>query len=298
MYILIRTAVLLVLAALCTRHKCKRKPRKAGNLKWLFRVNLTVVQLMPMTCVGGWCGKEKLLDTPMIKLQVTYVWTSPLFGEQYQLFLTTGNVTKRPYPKERAHRILTKPAQLLILHLVLERPGIYLNEIKSEILQTLFIDISLSTICKILSKNGFSCQKLYTTALQQDQFQRQLYILDVSLYSTDMFIFVDETGADKRNALRKFAYSNRGKPLRNHSLLIRGERISAIACMSINGLLDVKTVQGTTDGDDFYNFVHTHLLPHLLPFDGRNHHSIVILDNCSIHHISEITRVINEVDHL
>ena len=184
------------------------------------------------------------------------------------------------------------------MHLVLERPGIHLNEIKSEILQTLFIDISLSTICKFLSKNGFSRQKLYTTALQQDQFQRQLYILDVSLYSTDMFIFVDETGADKRNALRKFAYSIRGKSLRNHSLLIRGERISAIACMSINGLLDVKTVRGTTDGDDFYNFVHTHLLPHLLPFDGRNHHSIVILDNCSIHHISEITRVINEVGSL
>ena len=126
------------------------------------------------------------------------------------------------------------------MHLVLERPDIYLNEIKSEILQTLFIDISLSTICKFLSKNGFSCQKLYTTAVQQDQFQRQLYILDVSLYSTDMFIFVDETGANKRNALRKFAYSICGKPLRNHSLLIRGERILAIACMSINGLLDVK----------------------------------------------------------
>ena len=37
----------------------------------------------------------------------------------------------------------------------------------------------------------------------------------------------------------------RDKPALNHSLLVRGERISAIACMSVNGLMDVKTVRGT-----------------------------------------------------
>ena len=212
-----------------------------------------------------------------------------------QLFLTTGNVAKRPYPKENAYRKLTKPAQLLIMHLILKKPGIYLHEIKSEILETLFIDISVATISNFLSKNGFSRQKLYHTALQQDEFLRQLYISDVSMYSTDMFIFVDETGADRRNTLRKYAYSVRGKPLRNHSLLVRGERVSAIAAISVHGVVDVKTTIGTNDATDFYDFVNLHLLPHLLPFNGSNHHSIVVLDNCAIHHIPEITKVINEV---
>uniref|UniRef100_A0A1X7TY61 Uncharacterized protein n=1 Tax=Amphimedon queenslandica TaxID=400682 RepID=A0A1X7TY61_AMPQE len=44
-----------------------------------------------------------------------------------------------------------------------------------------------------------------------------------------------------------------------------GERISAIACMSMNGLLDIKLGCETTDGDEYYEFVQTHLLPHLLP---------------------------------
>ena len=65
--------------------------------------------------------------------------------------------------------------------------------------------------------------------------------------------------------------------------------------MSVNGILDVKTVRGTSDGDTFYSFVQTHLLPHLMPFDGVNPHSVVVLDNCSIHHIAEVNSMLEEV---
>ena len=102
-----------------------------------------------------------------------------------------------------------------------------------------------------------------------------------------MLVFVDETGADKRNTLRKYGYS--------YELLVRGERVSAVACMSSAGLLDVKTVRETTNGDTFYDFVQKHLLPHLMPFDGRNPHSVVVMDNCSIHHVQEVVTSIQDV---
>ena len=44
--------------------------------------------------------------------------------------------------------------------------------------------------------------------------------------------------------------------------------MSAIAVMSVQGLLDCKIVHESVDGDVFYDFVHTHLIPHLQPFDG------------------------------
>jgi len=84
-----------------------------------------------------------------------------------------------------------------------------------------------------------------------------------------MLIFVDETGADRQNAIRKYRYSLRGKPLRTHTMLVHGERVSAISCMSVAGLLDVLTVTGTSDGDT-HAFVQTHHLPHLMPFSGVN----------------------------
>ena len=84
-----------------------------------------------------------------------------------------------------------------------------------------------------------------------------------------------------------------GKTLRGHELLIRGERVSAVACMSCAGLLDVKTVKGTTDGDT-YDCSDTPT-PHLMPFDGRNPHSVVVMDNCSIHHVQEVAISIQDV---
>jgi len=146
-----------------------------------------------------------------------------------------------------------------------------------------------------LSSSGFTRQKLQQVALQRDKFERAQYVSDVSVYSSDMFVFIDETGTDRRNMLHKHGYSARGRAPQNHSLLIRGERVSAIACMSVKGILDVKVVKGTSNGDTFYDFLHSHLLPHLLPFDGRNPHSVVVLDNCSIHHISKVRQVLEQV---
>ena len=110
-----------------------------------------------------------------------------------------------------------------------------------------------------------------------------------------MLIFLDETGADRRNAMRRYGYSVRGKPAISHEFFARGEHVSAIAIMSSRGLLDVKMVEGCVNGDEFYAFVHTHLLPHLQLFNGRNPHSVIILDNAPIHHVSEAVKAIEDV---
>lgn len=153
----------------------------------------------------------------------------------------------------------------------------------------------MSTLCKFLHASGFTRQRLQTVALQQDKLLRQQFSLDVSVYSPEMFVFVDETGADRRNTLRKYGYSIRGKPPKKYSFLTRGIRVSAIACMSIAGLLDVKTHTGTVDGEVFYRFVQTHLLPKLMPNNGINPHSVVVLDNCAIHHVDAIVESIEDV---
>ena len=121
-----------------------------------------------------------------------------------ELFHATGSVSKRPYPKERAFRKLTPPAQLLILQLIIQRPGIYLHEIQRELENLLLYNISLPTTCRFLHVSGFTRQKLRNVALQQDAFLREKHRADVSVYSPDMFIFIDETGTDRRNRLRKY----------------------------------------------------------------------------------------------
>ena len=139
------------------------------------------------------------------------------------IFHITGNVSKKPYPKNRAFRKISLPVQLFIIHLIMSHPGIYLREIQTQIQNTLLLDVDISTICRFLHNAGFTRQKLKLCALQRDELIREQYIFDVSVYDVEMLVFVDETGSDRRNMIRKCGYSLRGKPLKNHSLLVRGE---------------------------------------------------------------------------
>ena len=167
--------------------------------------------------------------------------------------------------------------------------------VATELLDTIGVSISLSTICRFLQKIGFTHQRLRLAALQQDDFLRSQFALEVTIYNQDMFIFLDETGNDKWNSVRRYAYSLRGRPMVCQKLLVGGMKLSAIAFMSIHDVLDCMTVTGSVDGEVFHNFVQAGLLPHLMPLDGRNPHSVVVTDNCSVHHMEGTVGMIQEV---
>ena len=107
-------------------------------------------------------------------------------------------------------------------------------------------------------------------------------------------MFVDKTGSDARNFARKSGYSLRGMRNEVPSFLVRGQRISAMAAIDHNGLIDVKLTTGTINSDTFYDFIRGDLLPNLRPFDGTNERYVVIMDNCSIHHVVSITSLFEE----
>ena len=68
------------------------------------------------------------------------------------------------------------------------------------------LDVDVSTICRFLYSSGFTRQKLCYAAIQRNEFLRQKCMLDMSLYEIDMLIFLDETGADRRNTLRRYVW--------------------------------------------------------------------------------------------
>ena len=49
---------------------------------------------------------------------------------------------------------------------------------------------------------------------------------DLSIFSIDMLVFVDESGSDNRDTLRKYGYSLRGQPAKALSLFPRGKHLS------------------------------------------------------------------------
>ena len=157
------------------------------------------------------------------------------------LFKTTGSVEKRPYPKNaRPLQKLTKAVQLTVLHTVLQNPSIYLRELQIEVLANTGVEVGQSSLCTFLKQSNFTRQKMQIVAKQRDEDLRLQFATDVSLYSVEMLVFLDETGSDQRDALRRYGYSLRGKPPRSVRLLHRGEHISAITAMTSEGIQCVR----------------------------------------------------------
>ena len=84
----------------------------------------------------------------------------------------------------------------------------------------------------------------------------------------------------------------RGIPPRVFTLRVRGKHYSAIGILTTDGIEDVYIAEGGVNGEVFLDFVRKSLLPILMPFDGLNTHSVVILDNASIHHVDCVVETI------
>ena len=68
---------------------------------------------------------------------------------------------------------------------------------------------------------------------------------------------IDATACEK-------GYSLRGLTPKDHRLMVRGTRYSAIPVMSIEGIHDVYLAEGNVNGEKFATFLRSCLLPILL----------------------------------
>ena len=62
--------------------------------------------------------------------------------------------------------------------------------------------------------------------------QRARFLCDIQKFKPEHFVFVDETGSNRRNSLRKYGYGIRGLTPVSHQIRIHSQRITAIGVMS------------------------------------------------------------------
>ena len=155
--------------------------------------------------------------------------------------------------------------QLTLLYLILENHGIYLYEIQTKLESLFGVCVSTATICRTLQSMGCTRQVMRRVAIQCSD-----TLAEISIYDPRMFVWLDETGCDRRNTLRKCGYSLRGISICDYRLLVRGKRYSVIPVISLDGIHDVYITEGTVNGKKFADFVQNCLLPVLKPFNYVN----------------------------
>ena len=210
------------------------------------------------------------------------------------LFDSTGSVD----PKEQTcgpRPELGKMEPFTNLQLLIHKPTLQLKEVQEKLFDATGTWVHQSTICRAIKKQGFTLKKVQYIALQQSESKRIEFMSDISAFDANMLIWIDENGSDQRDEIRKYGYSLKGKPARTCQLCVSGKRYSAIPVMTTSGIEDVYITTGGVNGDTFEHFICKCVLPILLPFDGHNPHSIVIMDNASIHHVVRVWEIITGV---
>ena len=137
-------------------------------------------------------------------------------------------------------------------------------------------------------------KRVRQVALQRNDVFRGTFIAHCSLFSRDKFVWLDETGSDNRDHVRKYGYALRGMRPVTHHFLSRGRRTNAIAAMSQDGMIALELVSGAVNGDIFFDFVSSSLIPMMMPFNGINSRSVLIMDNCSVHHVNEVKSLLQQ----
>ena len=152
-------------------------------------------------------------------------------------FNATGDISlsrRRRGPKTLLHQF----EEFLLFEIFLDHPTTYLHEAINPLENQTGRSISISTVMRTMRRYGFSRQKVKQVAIQRSTVERIRFMTEIQVFDPHMLVFLDETGCDKRNALRKFGYNIRGIQPRNVQFLVRGQRMNSIGIINYEGVLD------------------------------------------------------------
>ena len=204
----------------------------------------------------------------------------------YAWFEETGDVAPKKRGSRRDSRKLDEFHETYIICLLAENPSLYLSELCQRIYDSTGTKVSISTVCQLLKRNNILRKKMVYIARQRYLEHRAAYMANILNYPADWLVFLDETGCDNKDGVRKQGYSFVGESPTSSIFLNRGARISAISALSQDGLTCYELINGTTNGETFHDFVRGSLIPEIQPFPAKK--SVLIMDNCSIHHVARV----------
>lgn len=161
-----------------------------------------------------------------------------------------------------------------------EQPDLYLDEIADFRWEEYHVRLSRSTISRSLKEARWSYKVTRHIAQERNGDLRDEYQTEIAAFRPDHFVFVDESGANGRDGLRRRGWAPLGTAPTRVTRLHRGQRYQILPAMTCDGVLWSRVYLGTTDRAVFEDFI-----AQLLTFCGRwpEPRSVLVMDNASIH---------------
>jgi transposase len=168
------------------------------------------------------------------------------------------------------------------------KPGLCQDEMAVFLYDEFDILLSTSGISRALKSIGWSKKVTRHVAQERNADLRDYYAHNLSEFCSYHFVYVDESGCDKRIGFRRTGWSPLGVTPIQVTRFHRDRRYQILPAYTQDGILLSRIFQGSTDGTMFENFIEQ-LLHHCNPFPQPR--SVIIMDNASFHHSERIKQM-------
>ena len=190
-----------------------------------------------------------------------------------------------------------------------DNPVLYIDEMATELKEHFHNkSFSKTSISKVLRKTlKYSRKVVYEKASQAISRQKNEFIEALKHYlkTPEMALFIDESNKDRIAARRKYGWSKIGVPVSFRAQFNRDARYTFIgaadcfgfvipACDYVLHYTKEKEEQLPVDADRFVEYFKNKVVPILGNYFRREPHSVVIMDNCSIHIDHRILQMVQD----
>lgn len=153
--------------------------------------------------------------------------------------------------------------------------------------------VDVSTISRLLNSKDWTHKCTQHVASQRDRVARMLYLEDIAEFDAEQLVFLDESYASDKLAIRKRGWAPRGAPALDEHHYHHAGRFSILPAYTIYGYLDnVMIEEGSIDSTKFKENLILNVLPQCNAYPAAR--SVLVMDNCSTHNRDYIRELCRE----
>ncbi|PWI63957.1 hypothetical protein PCL_01923 [Purpureocillium lilacinum] len=188
--------------------------------------------------------------------------------------------TKAP-PNRVGRRCKIDPlVQDAVFDQLAKEPNMFRSEMIAFIRSNYDVDVSLSTITRLLQAAGWTRKNSSRVGEQQNPMLRDLYLYKLTTCKSFQLIFIDESGQNRRTSHRSRAWARKGMRPSRIGDYSRGQTVQVLAAYTQEGVELARVYPGSTNTEVFEDFIRQ-----LLRHCGRwpEPKSVIVMDNASFH---------------
>lgn len=201
---------------------------------------------------------------------------------------TLPSTPSNPFIRIGRGSFITPYMQDILRSQLLKEPLMYRSEMITFLYKKTGVEVSLSAMSRSLKAMGWTRKTARRIARQRDDELREAYLHRISRLRAEHFVFIDESGCDKKAGERRMGWAPSGKTPVKINALNRDKRYQILPAYTVDGILLARIYTGSTDAAWFEDFVEQ-LLHHCGKWPEPR--SVLVMDNASWHNKERLERL-------